>query len=57
MNRTQDVDCQKRFNVIQTNSMYQVANVCLGLAWIEDLERLLVDWEYENFSTVFDSVS
>ena len=28
MNRTQSVDCQKRFTMFQTNSMYQVA--CFG---------------------------
>ena len=28
MNRTQDVDCQKRFPVFQTSSMYQMA--CFG---------------------------
>ena len=38
MNRTMGVDCQKRFPVVQTNSMYQVASVFRGLAQSEDLE-------------------
>ena len=38
MNRACDVGCQKRFPVSQTNSMYQVASVCRGLAQNEDLE-------------------
>ena len=29
--------------------MYQVACFGRGSTWIEDLERLLVDWERENF--------
>ena len=32
MNRTKDVDCQKRFPVVQTNFMYQVASVGRSLA-------------------------
>ena len=32
--------------------MSQMACICRGLAQIEDLERLLVDWEREIFSTV-----
>ena len=46
------MDCQKRFSVVQTNSMYQVASVYRGLARNEDLE-LLLDWpgNVRNFST------
>ena len=38
MNPTCGVDCQKRFPVVQTNSMCQVASVCRTLAWNVDLE-------------------
>ena len=39
---------KKRFLVVQTYSMCQVASVCRGSAWIEDLERLPVDWGREK---------
>ena len=48
LNRTQDVDCEKRFPVFQTNSMYQTARFGRGLTQIEHLERLPVDWEREK---------
>ena len=32
VNRKYEVDCQKRFPVVQTDSMCQVASVCRGLA-------------------------
>ena len=38
MNRTKGVDYQKRFPVILTNAMHQVASVCRGLASNVDLE-------------------
>ena len=51
-NRDCDVDCQKRFPMYQTDSMYQVACFDRGSAYHEELERLPVDWEREKFSTV-----
>ena len=36
-----------RFPVSQTNSMYQVASFGRGSTKIQDLERLVVDWERE----------
>ena len=39
------MDCQKRFPVSQTNSMYQVAGFGRGSTWLEDMERLPADWE------------
>ena len=50
MNRTWDVDYQKRFPVSQTNSMYQVACFGRGSTQIVDLERLPVDWENISLS-------
>ena len=45
MNRVLLVDGQKRFTVSQTNSMYQVTDFDRGSTQLEDLERLLADWE------------
>ena len=39
------VDCQKRFPMYHTNSMYQVANLGRGSAFHQDFEHLPVDWE------------
>ena len=47
MNRLLRVDCQKRFPVSQTNSMYQVAGFGRGSTLLEDLEPLPADWERE----------
>ena len=51
MTRTSSVDLQKRFPVIQVDSMFQVASVCRRSAKIADFEPLLVDWERVKFST------
>ena len=40
MTQVSDVDLQKRFPVIQIDSMCQVASVCRSLAWRVDLESL-----------------
>ena len=46
------IDYQKRFPVVQINSMYQVASVCRGSGWNENLASFLVDWErVEKLST------
>ena len=45
MNRSLLVDCRKRFPVSQTNFMYQIAGFSRGSKKIEDVEKLLVDWE------------
>ena len=45
MTRVSNVDLQKRFPVIQVDSMFQVASVCRSSAQIADLKSLLVDWE------------
>ena len=43
MTQVSNVDLQKRFPVIQIDSMCQVASVCRSLAQREDLESLQVD--------------
>ena len=43
-NRLLHVDCQKRFPMNLTNSMYQVANLGPGLQFHQDLEQLPVYW-------------
>ena len=48
MKRTKSVDCHKRFPVFQANSMCQMACFGRGSTWIEDTERLPVDWERER---------
>ena len=45
MTRASSVDLQKRFPVVQVDSMFQVASVCRSSAKIAYLESLLVDWE------------
>ena len=45
MTRMSNVYLQKRFPVIQIESMCRVAGVCRNLAQSVDLESLLVDWE------------
>ena len=49
MTQMSTVDLQERFPVSQTDSMYQMACFGRGSKKIEDLERLLVDWERQNF--------
>ena len=48
MNRLLLVDCQKSFPTSQSNSVYQIAGFGRGSTWIDDLERLLADWERET---------
>ena len=48
-NQMKKIDYQKRFPVFQTPSMYQMANVCRGSAWNENLESL-VDWKRKTTS-------
>ena len=45
MTQVSNVDLQKRFPVIQIDSMCQVASICRSLAWSVDLESLLFDWK------------
>ena len=45
MNQKKKIDYQSRFPVIQMYSMCQVASVCRGSAWNENLESLQVDWK------------
>ena len=52
MTRVLNVDLQKRFPVVQMDSMFQVASVCRCPAEIEDLKSLLVDWERVEKSTI-----
>ena len=52
MTQVSDVDLQKRFPVIQIDSMCQVASVCRSLAWRVDLESLQVYWKRVHFSTI-----
>ena len=51
MTRASNVDVQKRFPVVQVDSMFQVASVRRSSAQITDLGFLLVDWETVIFST------
>ena len=45
MTPVSNVDLQKRFPVVQIDSMFQRASVCHSSAQNEDLESLSVDWE------------
>ena len=51
MTRVSNVDLQKRFPVVQVDSMFQVASVCrrLGTDHGLELKSLLVDWERAKF--------
>ena len=48
MTQASNVGVQKRFPVVQMDSMFQVASVCRSSAEIADLKSLLVDWERVN---------
>ena len=48
MTRASNVDFQKRFPVVQMDSMFQGASACRSSAQIADFESLLVDWEREK---------
>ena len=45
LTQVSDVNLQKRFPVIQIDSMCQVASVCGNEAYRVDLESLQVDWK------------
>ena len=47
-NQTWKIVFQKRFLVIQTDSMCQAAIFCRGWAWNENSESLQVDWKRES---------
>ena len=49
-NQVWKIDYLKRFPVTRVHSMYQMASICCGSAWNENLESLLVDWERETIS-------
>ena len=48
VNQLQKIDYQKRFPVVQIDSMYQAAIFCRGQVWNFNSEPLQVDWKRET---------